>query len=695
MSLIGALPAAVINGSLSFLYYLDVSNNMLSQSLPSTVGSYFNVIYVHDNSFTGELPQFLNKAGSLVSFLANNNQFHGPLPFNNDLNPEVDFKSLSTFAVGYNQLTGVITSDIFKLEVLYILQLSANYLSKNIPESIADMPVLQTMLLDSNLLTGCIPTRGLSKNGRLLYLNLSTNLLSGTLPESMQKETLLGYLDLSNNRFQGSLGSLLQSMRSLEALIVFNNKLTGTLDGVLGDNYNPKLLQVDFGCNAFSGTLPLNFFEQPQLQLFVVNINCFTGSLSEDICHARNMTTLILDGLHSSEYCNKLTKFFPWQRQATYTLHDGLQGTVPRCIYALPQLETLHLSGNGLIDTLFADNGDGEVDEGLVLSNSLHDLSMSHNLLHGSIALSLLQHRWSNLDLSSNQLGGTLPYDAPVWAFTEQQDQGYNGSLKLSINRLSGDIPPAWQSLPDIDMLSGNLFACQADGQDLPVNDPNYRSYDCGSDLVNYSLITWGSFFAFGIAVLVSCFCCMSCFSDARKKSASFSSSSEKKRKRVNEKGSVLLWRRCRRWLAVFKGIDGQAASSFYGLPIDNLIELGVTLRRFAIMVAAVLFALLFLFLPVYAIFTHYFGTYEHQSAWMVSFSFLQGLIPAVVLFVALILLLVFVKRANVALVGNAARNEPTGEEQINLERGSIPRHSTMRLSPRESQTRLPLSTRA
>jgi hypothetical protein len=50
---------------------------------------------------------------------------------------------------------------------------------------------------------------------------------------------------------------------------------------------------------------------------------------------------------------------------------------------------------------------------------------------------------------------------------------GNNASLALQVNRLSGGIPAQLVNAPNIQLLSGNLFSCDANRNDLPVHDPS------------------------------------------------------------------------------------------------------------------------------------------------------------------------------------------------------------------------------
>jgi hypothetical protein len=60
--------------------------------------------------------------------------------------------------------------------------------------------------------------------------------------------------------------------------------------------------------------------------------------------------------------------------------------------------------------------------------------------------------------------------------------------LDLHINRLSGDIPKTFhRSFEKVNILTGNLFQCDNEGESLPKKDPEYDSYTCGSKTLDDS----------------------------------------------------------------------------------------------------------------------------------------------------------------------------------------------------------------
>jgi hypothetical protein len=93
-----------------------------------------------------------------------------------------------------------------------------------------------------------------------------------------------------------------------------------------------------------------------------------------DICDLREMVFLDLDGLSAAPACQK--RFVPHSSVfKSYALTGHVTNGIPVCLFSMPSLETLHLSGNA-IRWRFPDN--------LNISSSLTDMSISHNILTGN-----------------------------------------------------------------------------------------------------------------------------------------------------------------------------------------------------------------------------------------------------------------------------------------------------------------------
>jgi hypothetical protein len=282
-------------------------------------------------------------------------------------------------------------------------------------------------------------------------------------------------------------------------------------------------------------------------------------------------------------------------------LSDGIEGHIPPCLFTIPTLQTLHLSGNGIHDRL---------SNNLTISPSLQDLSLAHNLLTGKIPESILSRTWESLDLSFNQFKGNLPADMPFYS--------NSSTLSLQVNRLSGAIPASLYHMKQINILSGNMFSCnngfETDANHasyLPLYDPQYTSYQCGSDYTNYSLVFW---FAIISILLVGCRCLYHSYAKEIlriiKHLANESNNWLLRQQEQQQQQSVLL-------------VDTSSREKRDDLKYANIYLAVIVLKRIIYLVLSILLILIVFFMPVYASLSMYYGTYENQYIWTISFSFL------------------------------------------------------------------------
>ena len=219
--------------------------------------------------------------------------------------------------------------------------------------------------------------------------------------------------------------------------------------------------------NAFTGSFPFQFFSAPSLKILAMVTNCFDGTLSSDICKVKSAEILALDGLSLGNKCttNKVNSFFSAK----------FSGSLPRCLFEMPNLQSLHLSGNGLTGEVYNIPNDSK----------FISLVLSHNQLSGTIPTSIQTQPFEVLDLSNNQIKGSCA-DFKVSNSRKQ--------LSLSLNRLSGEIPFAFTTVPQIDVLQGNLFQCL---EHIPTNDPKVKGVEtnvvCGSGDMNTALYVTSS----------------------------------------------------------------------------------------------------------------------------------------------------------------------------------------------------------
>ena len=90
--------------------------------------------------------------------------------------------------------------------------------------------------------------------------------------------------------------------------------------------------------NSFTNTLPRKLFQLPSIATVLLLGNCFTGTLSPALCQT-SLTGLGLDGLTTGRDCQRPLLL------NSYTPSHYIVGTIPSCLFTLPLLKVLQLSG--------------------------------------------------------------------------------------------------------------------------------------------------------------------------------------------------------------------------------------------------------------------------------------------------------------------------------------------------------------
>jgi len=271
------------------------------------------------------------------------------------------------------------------------------------------------------------------------------------------------------------------------SLILSNNKFLGGLDEIFPTK--SRLETVQLSHNQLTGTIPGHIFRLPHLESFSIESNCIDGPIPRSICDSTTLKVLDLNGLHTASSCQ--TRFLSALSKA-YISSASAMDDAYECLFSMPNITTLHLSGLGIQGSLPSD---------LQISHTLEDLSLSYNFIPGHIPDQLQQRPFKSLDLSNNRLTGTLR--TSFGAYSEGRVTMNESSLSLTNNRLSGLIPSTIKRYGSVSMLLGNSFNCRIDKQDLPQKDSDAGIYDCGSNTFNVSYFVWLGMVAAVIIVAV------------------------------------------------------------------------------------------------------------------------------------------------------------------------------------------------
>ena len=284
----------------------------------------------------------------------------------------------------------------------------------------------------------------------------------------------LSVFDVTDNALYGLIPADMFSQKpTLETLFLGSNSFSG----VLPVNMSRSLVKLDISDNAFSGNLPSEYFAFQNLTLLSASVNCLSPTLPTSLCNSSTaLSELYLDGLQENSKCSDATK-----------RSRGYLTNLPSCVWSRSSLRKLYLSGNGYT---------GNMEKAFELPNII-ELGVGSNRLYGSLPVALSNRSMDYFDVSSNHFDGSLRSISITAGY-----EGGTTTFKADVNRLSGPISlSTLDTFSDVNVLSGNVISCST----LPLDDPNYSTYACGSHDLDISVYFWlGTAFA---CVSILCIC--------------------------------------------------------------------------------------------------------------------------------------------------------------------------------------------
>ncbi|KAK9272106.1 hypothetical protein L1049_002475 [Liquidambar formosana] len=257
--LTGTIPSGLSN--CTNLNWISLSNNRLSGEIPAWIGqlSSLAILKLSNNSFYGNIPPELGNCRSLIWLDLNSNRLSGSIP------PAL-FKQSVNIAVGLvGKRYAYIKADGSKechgagnlLEFAGIRQEQLNRISGRSPCNFTRVYGGKTQ-----------PT--FNHDGSMIFLDLSYNMLSGSIPKELGVMLYLYILNLGHNNLSGPIPQELGGLKNVNILDLSSNRFEGTIPQSLGEL--TLLLEINLSNNNLSGMIPgSNQFETFPVDSFLNN----------------------------------------------------------------------------------------------------------------------------------------------------------------------------------------------------------------------------------------------------------------------------------------------------------------------------------------------------------------------------------------------------------------------------------------
>ncbi|XP_062152845.1 receptor-like protein 7 [Alnus glutinosa] len=414
---------------LNYLNTLDISGNELLLHTKETGANATRQDFValgFSSCNLSEFPNFLRNQHGLVFLDMSNNKIHGQVP---EWMLNTSTVSLQALDLSNNFLIGFGQHQVFlPWTSLAFLDLSSNLLQGSLP-----IPPVSTQFfhISNNSLTGNIPELFCNLSS-LVVLDLANNNFNGSLPRCLDNFGALSVLDLRWNKFQGSIPESWIKGGSLVLINFSQNKFQGHIPRSLAKCTVLKVL--DLRDNQFIDIFPFWLGHLPNLEVLILRSNKFNGPIGTPQTYLKFPNMRILD-ISYNNFMGKLplrlfenwkTKKFENVHPFTYIHEDSYfrihKGFSWGSDFPLPYTYSMMMTNKGR--DLFYNK----------VQELFTAIDFSSNQFVGGIPTSIENLKGVQLlNLSNNNLTGHIPLS--LGKLTDLE------ALDLSQNKLSGAIP--------------------------------------------------------------------------------------------------------------------------------------------------------------------------------------------------------------------------------------------------------------
>ncbi|KAK9673023.1 hypothetical protein RND81_12G140700 [Saponaria officinalis] len=431
-------PRPRVFANMTSLTYLDLLSNRLEGPLPRVFANMTSLTYLDlsQNSFSGSIPPCIQNMEKLQYLDFGDNNF-SQVEGGAIMGILGNLCKLKSFDLSFNSIGGEIGAhhNLSKCVTydLEDLNLSHNMIGGTLPTWLGDFKSLKILNIGNNAIEGPIPV----SIGSLSYLEelvINDNRMNGTIPQGLGQCKALVQIGLSSNKLQGVVSeSLFANLSSLNYLDLGSNSLEVSLHS----NWTPpfQLFQLSLSSCKMQMQFPRWIGKQTKLDMLDLSDNMLSGEVDllfqleylEYVNISHNLLTGPVPYFSSSSWLNSID--LSYNLLSGPLVHSNAKNdSVGVFVCHLPSLEFLDLQGNNIF---------GTIPDCWNYSNDLAYINLSSNNLSGIIPMTMGQATTLLfLKLSNNSLQGPIP---PTLSSSSSLQ-----IIDLSENKLVGKIPIAW-----------------------------------------------------------------------------------------------------------------------------------------------------------------------------------------------------------------------------------------------------------
>ncbi|KAI3813865.1 hypothetical protein L1987_18600 [Smallanthus sonchifolius] len=225
------------------------------------------------------------------------------------------------------------------------IQVGNQNLKGSLPPTLNNLTELQVLELQSNQLTGSLPS--LSGLTQLQNLLLSDNDFSSIPSDFFDGMSSLQHVYLDYIGFASwPIPESLKSASTLQVFSATSANITGTIPDFLGGDTFSGLTILHLAFNSLEGVLPASF-SGSSIQSLWLNGQNSRSKLNGSLGVLENMTHLTEVWLHGNQFSGSLPDFSGLNELQNLSVRDNsLTGPVPESLTALQSLKVVNLTNN-------------------------------------------------------------------------------------------------------------------------------------------------------------------------------------------------------------------------------------------------------------------------------------------------------------------------------------------------------------